>query len=55
MMAAMPVLANQNYPWFYWAAPILAISGVGMILALWGGYVKKVLFPKYRGRKVTEE
>ena len=54
MMAAMPVLANQSYAWFYWAAPILAVSGVGLILALSGGYVKKVLFPKYRGRKVEE-
>jgi len=27
---------------------------VGLILALSGGYLKKVLFPKYRGRKVEE-
>lgn len=54
MMAAMPVLANQNYAWFYWAAPILAVSGVLLIGALWGGYIVKVVFPKYRGRKVKE-
>ncbi len=52
--AATPVLGNTSYPWFYWAAPILAVSGVMMILALSGGYLKKVLFPKYRGRKVEE-
>jgi hypothetical protein len=52
--AATPVLGNASYPWFYWAAPILAVSGVMMILALSGGYLKKVLFPKYRGRKVEE-
>ena len=52
--AATPVLGNQMYPWFYWLAPILAFSGVGLILMLWGGYIMKVLFPKYRGRKVKE-
>ena len=55
MMTAMPVLANQSYPWFYWAAPILTITAVLLILAVWAGYTTKVLFPKYRGRKVTEE
>ena len=52
--ASTPVLATAKYPWFYWLAPILTVSGVGMIFALWGGYLMKVLFPKYRGRKVKE-
>ncbi len=52
--ASAPVLGSQMYPWFYWAAPILAFSGVALILMLWGGYIMKVLFPKYRGRKVKE-
>jgi hypothetical protein len=52
--AATPVLGTAMYPWFYWAAPILALSGVALILMLWGGYIMKVLFPKYRGRKVKE-
>ena len=52
--ASPPVLGDQNYAWFYWAAPILAVSGVLMIVALSGGYLRKVLFPKYRGRKVQE-
>jgi hypothetical protein len=52
--AATPVLANQKYPWFYWAAPILTITAVLLILAVWAGYTTKVLFPKYRGRKVKE-
>jgi hypothetical protein len=51
---ATTVVANQQYPWFYWLAPILGVSAVGMILALWGGYIKKVLIPKYRGRKVED-
>jgi glycerol uptake facilitator-like aquaporin len=59
LLAASPagattVLANQKYAWFYWVAPILAVSAVAMIIALWGGYIRKVLFPKYRGRKVEE-
>lgn len=52
--AATPVVGNAAYPWFYWAAPILAVSGVMIILMLSGGYLKKVIFPKYRGRKVEE-
>jgi hypothetical protein len=52
--AATPVLGSQMYPWFFWLAPILAFSGVALILMLWGGYIMKVLFPKYRGRKVNE-
>jgi hypothetical protein len=52
--ASTPVLGTQMYPWFYWLAPILALSGVALILMLWGGYIVKVLFPKYRGRKVKE-
>jgi hypothetical protein len=52
--AATPMLASQKYQWYYWTAPILALSGVGMIFFLSGGYIMKVLFPKYRGRKVKE-
>jgi len=51
---ATPVLADQKYQWFYWLAPILVISVIGMILFLSGGYITKVLLPKYRGRKVKE-
>jgi len=51
---ATTVVADQQYPWFYWAAPIFAVAGVLMIFALWGGYVRKILIPKYRGRKVRD-
>ena len=59
LLAAAPagattVVADQQYQWFYWVAPILGVSAVGFVVALWGGYVKKVLIPKYRGRKVRE-
>jgi hypothetical protein len=51
---ATTVVANQEYAWFYWAAPIFAVAGILMIFALWGGYVRKILIPKYRGRKVRD-
>ena len=51
---ASTVVADQQYQWFYWLAPIFGVSAVGMIFALWGGYIKKVLIPKYRGRKVRD-
>lgn len=50
--AATPVLANSRYQWFWWVAPILAVSFIFLLLALGGGYIKKILLPKYRGRKV---
>lgn len=46
--AATPMLAAK--PWFYWVAPILVLSGVGMIGFLVLGYYLRVLRPKYRGR-----
>jgi len=52
--ASTTVLANQKYPWFYWAAPILTVTAILLIVAVWAGYSMKVLFPKYRGRKVKE-
>jgi hypothetical protein len=51
---ATTVVATQDYPWFYWLAPILAGAAVLMIFALWGGYIRKILIPKYRGRKVRD-
>jgi hypothetical protein len=50
--AATPVLANTRYQWFWWIAPILAGSFILVLLMLGGGYIKKILIPKYRGRKV---
>ncbi len=48
------MLADQKFQWFYWLAPILMLSFVGVLFALSGGYVKKVLLPKYRGKRVEE-
>ena len=50
--ASTPVLAGEM--WFYWLAPILTLSAVGLVFNLWGGYIRKVLIPKYRGRKVQD-
>ena len=36
--------------WFYWIAPILVLSGLGIIGFLALGYYLRVLRPKYRGR-----
>lgn len=48
----MTVLADSQYQWFYWIAPILFISFLGLLVLLSMGYIKKVLLPKYRGKRV---
>ena len=48
----MNVLADSQYQWFYWIAPILFVSFLGLVALLSMGYVKKVLLPKYRGKRV---
>jgi hypothetical protein len=47
--AATPALAAQRF-WFYWIAPILVLSALGIIAKLVVGYYLRVLRPKYRGR-----
>jgi hypothetical protein len=48
------ILADDNYKWFYWVAPILVLSFVGIVALLSVGYFRKVLIPRYRGRRVEE-
>lgn len=48
----MNVLANDQYQWFWWIAPILVVSALGLIAMLSGGYVRKVLIPRVKGRRV---
>ena len=48
----MTVLADSQYQWFYWIAPILAVSFIGLALMLSIGYVRRVLIPRYRGKRV---
>ena len=47
--AATPALGAQRF-WFYWIAPILVLSGLGVVAFLALGYYIRVLRPKYRGR-----
>jgi hypothetical protein len=48
------VLADAQFKWFYWIAPILAFSFIMVVVMLSMGYARKVLIPKYRGRRVEE-
>ena len=48
----MSVLANSEYQWFYWIAPIQALSFLGIVVMLSIGYIRKVLVPRYRGKRV---
>jgi hypothetical protein len=45
-------LADSQYQWFYWIAPILALSFLAIVVMLSVGYVRKVLIPRYRGKRV---
>jgi hypothetical protein len=46
------VLANDQYKWFWWIAPILVVSVLLVIAMLSGGYIRKVLIPRVKGRRV---
>jgi len=45
-------LADNQYQWFYWLAPILTLSFIGIVVMLSIGYIRKVLIPRYRGKRV---
>ena len=49
--AATPVVANDQFKWYYWVGPILALSSLGMILLTVYGYYVRVLRPRRRGRR----
>ena len=53
-MDLVTLLADDDYKWFYWIAPILVISFFGIVAMLSVGYFRKVLLPRYRGRRVEE-
>lgn len=48
----MNVLASDQYQWFWWLAPILVLSALGVIALLSGEYVRRVLIPRTKGRRV---
>jgi hypothetical protein len=51
-VSPVTVLADSQYQWFYWIAPILFLSFLGLLALLSMGYIKKVLLPRYRGKRV---
>ena len=53
-MDFVTVLADDRYKWFYWIAPILAVSFLGVVALLSAGYIRKVIIPRYRGKRVEE-
>ena len=50
-MIANQVLATDQFKWFYWIGPILAVSAVGLLAAIALGYYVRILRPKWRGRQ----
>ena len=46
------MIAGAQYPWFYWIAPILFLGFVAVAIGLSSGYIRKVLIPRYRGKRV---
>ena len=50
---ASPVLADDDYKWFYWAGPLLVLSFIGLLVAIGVGYYLRVMRPKRRGRPVA--
>ena len=46
------MLADDQFKWFYWLG-FLLLAGFGLSLVSMGvGYARKILLPKYRGRRV---
>ena len=46
------MLADDQFKWFYWLGPILGVGFLLMLLAMSSTYLRKVLLPKHRGRRV---
>jgi len=46
------IFADDQFKWFFWLAPILMVVSIFTIFGLFGGYIRKVLIPKHRGRRV---
>jgi len=46
------MFADDQFKWFYWLGPLLAVGFLGMLLSMSSGYVRKILLPRLRGRRV---
>lgn len=51
--ALTPVLADEQFKWFYWLGIILAASLVFWLLFTAAMYYVRVIRPKHRGREVS--
>jgi hypothetical protein len=50
-VSGSPVLADDQFKWFYWIGFILAASLVLWLIATLIGYYVRVIRPKHRGRE----
>jgi hypothetical protein len=46
------VLASDQYQWFWWIAPILTVVTLLTIGLLSGEYLRRVIIPRVKGRRV---
>lgn len=46
------VLASNQYQWFWWIAPILTVVTLLAIGLLSGEYIRRVIIPRVKGRRV---
>jgi hypothetical protein len=49
--SATPILADDDFKWFYWVGPLLVLSLIGFLLLTAVGYYVRVLRPKWRSRQ----
>ena len=52
-VSGSPVLADDQFKWFYWIGFVLALSLALWLLATLVGYYVKVIRPKHRGRETS--
>ena len=52
-VSGSPVLADEQFKWFYWIGFLLAASLALWLLATLVGYYFKVIRPKHRGRETS--
>ena len=52
-VSGSPVLANEQFKWFYWIGFILAVSLALWLLRTVVMYYVKVIRPKHRGRETS--
>ncbi len=46
------MIADEQFKWFYWLGPLLGAGCLLMLLNMSVTYVRKVVIPRSRGRRV---